>query len=166
MNVLVIRELTFEAAHYLPGHPQCSHLHGHTYFVRKLTVVTEKFVDLLEIKSVIRQFDHSLLVPECDLAFWQRFSGGHCRIRVFGFDPAPTVEVISERLLRLLLAVDGVVDAGFELFEGPNQGCRVASSRRLRRCVFEHLHCGPLHSEREERSRSDSRSCTERQPSY
>lgn len=42
--MLVVKQFTFDAAHYLPEHPgKCRNLHGHTY---KLEVGIEGFVDL------------------------------------------------------------------------------------------------------------------------
>jgi len=42
--MLVVKQFTFDAAHYLPEHPgKCRNLHGHTY---KLEVGVEGFVDL------------------------------------------------------------------------------------------------------------------------
>lgn len=41
--MIVGREFHFEAAHYLPGHPKCEALHGHSY---QLTVMVDGPVDL------------------------------------------------------------------------------------------------------------------------
>jgi len=62
------REYEFAAAHYLPNHPKCGSLHGHTYVVRlKISVppIPDITVDFAEIdhvmKPIISQFDHSNL---------------------------------------------------------------------------------------------------------
>src|SRR5580765_3814748 len=54
-----------DCAHFLPGHPKCGPLHGHTY---KVEVVVEgkpkdgmiiDFADLKhELREVLRQYDH------------------------------------------------------------------------------------------------------------
>lgn len=55
-------ETKFEAAHFIPKHPKCGKVHGHTY---KLKAVVEgkvketgMVIDFGDIKEVLRQFDH------------------------------------------------------------------------------------------------------------
>ncbi len=59
---------TFDSAHYIPNHPKCGRVHGHTYrveievegVVRDGMVVD--FEELKEkVKSVISELDHRLL---------------------------------------------------------------------------------------------------------
>jgi len=59
----------FEAAHYIPGHPKCGEIHGHSY---KLEVVIEgqisskgMLIDFHDVKEkvnkVLKNYDHHLL---------------------------------------------------------------------------------------------------------
>jgi len=82
--MIIGKEFTFEAAHFLPGHEKCGRTHGHTY---RLTVEVEGRVNQYEmvmdlhelsdiVREVIEQFDHSLLndrfyTPTCEhMAAW------------------------------------------------------------------------------------------------
>lgn len=63
-------EVTFEAAHLIPGHPKCGRLHGHTYKVvatlRGETLNDMQFlVDFGKVKDVMRgwDLDHHFLAP-------------------------------------------------------------------------------------------------------
>lgn len=59
---------SFEAAHYLPGHPKCSQLHGHTYKV-ELLIETDDEADIVmdfgelrgKLKEALSEYDHKLL---------------------------------------------------------------------------------------------------------
>lgn len=87
-------ELTFEAAHYIPEHPKCRRIHGHTYFVRNLTidvtmipietdrgagVIEAEYekpngisIDFGEIKDYFKNnWDHKFIVPESTWEIWQ-----------------------------------------------------------------------------------------------
>jgi len=65
----VTKIFTFEAAHYLPGHPTCGHVYGHSY---KLEVTVKgqpnnsgMVIDFHELKAkvndVLANYDHTLL---------------------------------------------------------------------------------------------------------
>lgn len=67
---------TFDSAHFIPGHPKCGRLHGHTYQVAITITIdswTSKFmalrnyphylIDYAEFKALISKLDHRLLVP-------------------------------------------------------------------------------------------------------
>jgi 6-pyruvoyl-tetrahydropterin synthase len=138
-RVLIIdaRELYFSAAHWIPNHPQCGILHGHTYFVKDLQVTVEGFVDLGDIKSVIKKFDHLVIVPEVHSLEWvdlvdtikteARFEKlrkvfSKSRVIIDTDLPGTTVERIAEELQAELLSILGVVDVHFVLTEGPTAG--------------------------------------------
>lgn len=59
MKVTVVKEFTFDSAHYLPNHPgKCSSLHGHTYklqigFKGQPDEVAGMVIDFGEIKSMV-----------------------------------------------------------------------------------------------------------------
>lgn len=126
MKTLKIRELTFEAAHYLANHPVCGVIHGHTYFIRDLEIFfdEEKFVDFALIKGAIRAFDHKFFIPQEHNIDWAMFSFSKLGIgkNTVETQGNPTVENISELIENSLLSIDGVMDVSFELYEGPNQG--------------------------------------------
>lgn len=59
-------EATFDAAHHIPGHPECGEVHGHSWRVEVVyktlgSPALDKFgflVDFGAIKDLIRQLDH------------------------------------------------------------------------------------------------------------
>jgi 6-pyruvoyltetrahydropterin/6-carboxytetrahydropterin synthase len=76
---VVGRTYTFDAAHYIPEHPKCGHIHGHTW---KVTVevmgpveANRMVLDFHQLNEVVgkvlKKLDHSLLnnileVPTCE----------------------------------------------------------------------------------------------------
>ena len=124
MRTLVFDELTFSAAHYIPDHPKCSRLHGHTYFIKDLEVQCQEFVDIGSIKETIKRLDHVILIPERHIEIWESIIENYSAFLVvfFPIKDTPTVEDISVELAKLLKQLKGVVDVSFELYEGPNQG--------------------------------------------
>jgi len=74
-KITVVKEFTFDAAHYLPGYDgKCSNLHGHRFVLQvgvKGTVLSNGMViDFSELKEIVNQklagLDHSYL-NEVDL---------------------------------------------------------------------------------------------------
>lgn len=72
MNVTVVKEFVFEAAHFLPGHPGlCKNLHGHSYKLQVGVcgpindetgmVVDFKDLKILVEKTIIGKMDHAFL---------------------------------------------------------------------------------------------------------
>jgi len=125
-----ILELTFSAAHYITGHPKCSALHGHTYFVRNIEVLYDapegEYVDLGLIKAIIQEYDHKLLIPAYDEQYWLHTStGGPCKIPFVEFPGLTTVENIAELIASAIKTLRYVTDVHLEVFEGPNQGTQV-----------------------------------------
>jgi 6-pyruvoyltetrahydropterin/6-carboxytetrahydropterin synthase len=64
-----IYKTTFDAAHFIKGHPKCGKLHGHTYHLTvKIPDKTGNFKDFIEIKEIIdrvlEEFDHNNLGNE------------------------------------------------------------------------------------------------------
>jgi len=75
--ILRFDQITFDAAHYLPGHPTCGGIHGHTYIIRDLTIDVKEMspnkqgitIDFGEVKKIAKFLDHKFLVPsECPIA--------------------------------------------------------------------------------------------------
>jgi len=76
---LYFPEITFEAAHYIPGHPTCGTPHGHTYFIRNLTISIDKTlwaeygisIDFSEVKRYFKEvWDHKFIAPLEDADKW------------------------------------------------------------------------------------------------
>ncbi len=68
---ILIPEITFSAAHYIPGHKTCSGIHGHTYFVRNLEIDVDVIdsvgmsIDFGLVKGHIKdRWDHKLILPK------------------------------------------------------------------------------------------------------
>ena len=70
--ILRFDQITFDAAHYLPGHPTCGGVHGHTFIIRDLTIDVKGVVpnaqgitiDFGKVKELIKlTLDHKFLVP-------------------------------------------------------------------------------------------------------
>jgi 6-pyruvoyl-tetrahydropterin synthase len=127
MDKLIIKELTFSAAHYIPGHPKCGTVHGHTFFLRNILIDCNKFVDFGDIKQWIATWDHVLIIPRKHSVFWQtkidpllREIGIHQRYA--DVDGEPTCEDISKEIRKQLELIKGVLNISFELYEGSNQG--------------------------------------------
>lgn len=61
MEIMVVKEFTFDAAHCLPHHPgKCRNTHGHTYrlqvgFRGPVSIQTGMVVDFGELKALINQ---------------------------------------------------------------------------------------------------------------
>ena len=72
MEITVVKEFTFDAAHYLPNHPgKCQNTHGHTYrlqvgFKGPVDLETGMVVDFGELKktvekNIVEKVDHTYL---------------------------------------------------------------------------------------------------------
>lgn len=78
--MIIGKSFTFDAAHFLPNHPKCGKMHGHTWTVEveiegPVNNVTGMVYDLHKlsekVNSVLEQFDHTLLnnifsIPTCE----------------------------------------------------------------------------------------------------
>jgi len=133
-------ELYFSAAHWIPEHPQCGVLHGHTFYVKGLEVKVSGFVDFGDIKAAIKSFDHLTIVPEKDSTAWcdllerikddpllsklRKVFSKH-RMIIDTDVPGTTVERIAEELKGQIEDIKGVVEAHFILTEGPSAGTEV-----------------------------------------
>lgn len=131
-NVLVIKELHFDASHYLNSDfGKCQNDHGHRWYIRNLKVVTTKIVDFNKIKKVVDFFDHCKIIPEEHYEFWLEVTAlakEHkmpFKISVYTIPAKLTlVENIKEALKKQLLDIDGVGDVSFELYETDNYGVK------------------------------------------
>ena len=125
MKELKIKQLTFSAAHYLPGHWKCSRIHGHTFIIRNLIIryPEDKFVDFEDVKKIIEGWDHRFIVPQSHVPIWQEIA------RVYGFQIAtkavkgkPIVENIASKIAEEIREKTVAEEVQFELYEGLNQG--------------------------------------------
>jgi len=137
MRELKVDELYFSAAHYIPEHPTCGVLHGHTYFVKDLSILVRGFVDLEDIKKAVAKFDHCTFVPSEHKEAWdmlrtivnirpefEKLQKVFSNVRyMLGDDiPGTTVEMIAEELRQELRSISGVAEVHFFLTEGPIAG--------------------------------------------
>src|SRR5207253_10594791 len=71
-----IKEMHFDAGHYLKSLPPCDELHGHTYVLRDLEITGaldgNVIVDFKKIKEILKDYDHGLLVPDNDASYWEK----------------------------------------------------------------------------------------------
>ncbi len=79
-------EITFSAAHYIPGHLTCGGIHGHTYFIQELRIDVSQIplewdnpelddgmsIDFGLIKTYFKEeWDHKFLVPDRHYDTWE-----------------------------------------------------------------------------------------------
>jgi len=78
--VIVGKTYYFDAAHFLPGHPKCGEVHGHTWTIEvqlegKLNdqgMVLDFGILDTKVRSILKDFDHTLLnnlldCPTCEV---------------------------------------------------------------------------------------------------
>jgi 6-pyruvoyltetrahydropterin/6-carboxytetrahydropterin synthase len=61
-----VYKTTFEASHFIEGHPECGKVHGHSYNVTvKVTGISSKWLDFKTVKQdteeIIKKYDHEPL---------------------------------------------------------------------------------------------------------
>jgi 6-pyruvoyltetrahydropterin/6-carboxytetrahydropterin synthase len=116
--VEVVREYTFDAAHYLSWHAgKCKAMHGHTYRV-EVTIAGElnhdgvvmDFADLDEVveRAVISVFDHTLLNELL---------------------PNPTAELLAQDIC-MRIESEGVALSELRLWETPRGSVRIRREAR------------------------------------
>ena len=136
--VETFKEIHFDAGHYLKHLAPCDHLHGHTYVLRDLelagTLEGDVLVDFNAVKSLVKEYDHSLLIPEADGSYWKHLvSSGPLPFKlnkIVQVKGEPTVERIGLEMARKILSAYTNIDrVTFTLFEGVNQGVKVDVSR-------------------------------------
>src|SRR2546421_11116063 len=70
------KELHFDAGHYLKHLAPCDKLHGHTYVLKDLelsgTLEGDIIVDFNAIKGLMKEYDHSIMIPIGDEGYWKR----------------------------------------------------------------------------------------------
>ncbi len=139
-------EITFSAAHYIPGHKTCSGIHGHTYFVRNLEIEVETIddigmsVDFGIIKKYFKDWwDHKLILPKeingeeikGIKELMNAFDLMNVSIRNMLFLKHTTAEWMAVEIRRCLgvelgwTEVYAAANIHLELWEGPNQAVKV-----------------------------------------
>jgi len=132
------KELHFDAGHYLKHLAPCDKLHGHTYVLKDLelsgTLQGDIIVDFNAIKGLMKDYDHSIMIPIADEGYWKRLvSFGPTPFKADKIVPIqdePTVERIGLNIARKILDAYGNVHrVSFTIFEGVNQGVKVEISK-------------------------------------
>lgn len=135
--VLEFGELKFSAAHYIPGHPTCGGIHGHTYFIRGLVMDITTWpmdevgltIDFGKIKKYFKEvWDHKFIVPKKDQKFWEHIysSTGYCPVRNnLLVLKHTTAEHMAAKIRADLMNISDGCDVHFTLCEGPAQGVGV-----------------------------------------
>ncbi|SRR6266487_320922 len=132
------KELHFDAGHYLKHLAPCDKLHGHTYVLKDLelsgTLQGDVIVDFNSIKSLMKEYDHSLMIPLADESYWNRLiSVGPTPFKsdkIVPIQDEPTVERIGLSIgQKILDAYGNVHKVSFTIFEGVNQGVKVELSK-------------------------------------
>lgn len=129
---LFFPEITFSAAHYIPGHEKCSGIHGHTYFVRNLEIEVADIgesgmsIDFGIIKTYFKeQWDHKFIIPKKDKDYWLHIyeHTGHSLL-----DNRKIVKYTTAEWMALKIQQDLELDLDLpqgsvhlELWEGPHQ---------------------------------------------
>lgn len=135
-------EIRWSGSHYIPGHEKCGCIHGHTYFLRGLTIDISR-VDLREdgisidfgaIKNYFKkEWDHRFYVPIQAYPFWKNLMEGILKPYVYNNLKAvnfTTCEGMADRIIeelaQLVVSVTNLemddVRISFSLYEGPAQG--------------------------------------------
>ena len=147
---LYFPEISFSAAHYIPGHKKCGGIHGHTYYIRDLTIdlgepkldQSGMSIDFGIIKGYFKDhWDHKFIVPTNHYMFLQKalidceFPEELNPPMISNMVPLEfttcegMAEVIREQLVILLRQSYGdwinPSCISFKLFEGPNQAVEV-----------------------------------------
>lgn len=145
MNCLKLHfpELTFAAAHYIPGHKTCGSPHGHTYFVRDLEILVPPdtldevgmSIDFGLIKGYFKtEWDHKFVIPKKDEDYWRHIyeETGYCPIDdnrvVLKYTTCEWMAIIMRRDLGKAIGwneADAAMNIHFELWEGPNQAVKI-----------------------------------------
>jgi 6-pyruvoyl-tetrahydropterin synthase len=132
------KELHFDAGHYLKQLVPCDKLHGHTYVLKDLelsgTLEGDILVDFGAIKSLMKEYDHSLLIPIADENYWARLKElGPTPFKldkIVSIRDEPTVERIGLSIAqKILKAHSNIWKVSFTIFEGINQGVKVEVSK-------------------------------------
>lgn len=108
--MLLTKGFTFEAAHHLPGHPQCQYNHGHSWTLRitiEGEVKKEMVMDFHEVKALVKSY----VLNDLD----------HRDLNnLFKYPSCENVVVWIWERLREPLAMSGVKLQEIELCEMPN----------------------------------------------
>ncbi len=132
------KEIHFDAAHYLKQLVPCDKLHGHTYVLKDLelsgTLEGDILVDFGAIKTLMKEYDHCLLIPVADESYWAHLrTSGPTPFKldkIVSIRDEPTVERIGLSIAqKILQAHSNIWKVSFTIFEGINQGVKVEVSK-------------------------------------
>jgi len=127
---LRIYRITFQAAHYIPGHPTCGVIHGHTYQVRDIKIKGRvrrgMVLDFGKLKQYFKDvWDHSFIVPFDDAVKWRTLLPDMGLSSNIVCVKIPTVECIAQRIKEELKELFPKVKITFELWETDNEGVKI-----------------------------------------
>jgi len=137
--LLKLNKITIDLSHYIPSHPKCGRLHGHTYFIKKLKIditnetmdkETGYCIDLGEIKAYFKEnWDHILLVPTRHEHIWQKAKilvANECVLDIKSIENT-SVEEIAMTIKRELATKFDLDEecVHFTIYEGDNQGVSI-----------------------------------------
>ena len=119
MKLMVVKEFTFDSAHYLPGYPgMCANTHGHTYRLRigvsgEINLDSGMVCDFVKLKTIVQeniisQIDHQML-NEC------KFPGFPCLM--------PTAEYMVKWIVELFQLKGSPTLELVQLWETPTSYC-------------------------------------------
>ena len=138
MMYLKFDEITFEAAHYLPGYDgKCAGIHGHTYTVKDLVIRVSEFLDdqgiIVDFGKITgyfaKEWDHKFLIPVAGIGYWEdiyEHTGfkpmiDNRKVVNYGSD-----EYCAERIRdELMVLHPNIAEVHFTLYEGKNHGVSV-----------------------------------------
>ena len=135
---LVFDQLSFEAAHYIPGHKgACAGIHGHTYIIKNLTLNVSDLalneqgivLDFGDVKEYFKTaWDHKFLIPEIDSEYWRHIYEECGSVPVK--DNRKVLRGVSDEVMAIIIHNDlrklsHVMEVHFTLYEGLNQGVSV-----------------------------------------
>lgn len=131
---------SIDAAHFIPGHPKCGRLHGHTYTIRVVLVGNlpddkepAYMVDYGLIKEIVNELDHKLLVAQrmTDQVASSRLHimwGSHTTVNEMSLDPKmvyivpekdTSAELLSKHLWQRFTKLEDVEFCRVEVSETP-----------------------------------------------
>lgn len=138
---------TFDSAHFIPGHPKCGRLHGHTYRVqlRILGDLPESgpayLLDYGLIKERVTKLDHKLLIPSAGRglgysisddkvhAQWKDFDQvngiqlSRCMVEILPLKETSS-ELLAQYLAELFTDIPQVLEVEAVIGETPNTEAR------------------------------------------
>jgi 6-pyruvoyltetrahydropterin/6-carboxytetrahydropterin synthase len=119
MKLMVVKEFTFDSAHWLPGYPgMCKNTHGHTYRLRigvsgEVNPKTGMVCDFVKLKNIVQENIISKIDHQCL---------NECHFNGFPFE-MPTAENMIMWIVNLFQMKGDPVLEMAQLWETPTSYC-------------------------------------------